>query len=351
MVSDQLERTRLLEPGLIPFVPGVERHRVCGGGVRVIALAPNDAIEITDREGRQRCELVVLGKGGGEDFGALSLSAGELATGLAAIINNGGDGYDVAKQAFKSGHIDFGEAQAAILFGEGSPAGETVLFNAERPCLCIIAAPGGPMRVDMQDPPTEIKVMIKRAQFDIAMERPLPPPLADPRLDFRIPKATAQAYEIKAGEYIQVIDVDGRECSDFQAFHRADLDRGIQRDIDPTVTRYVLGALYPGPGLFSKFYDANLRPLLEVVRDTVGRHDTFGLACNAKYYDDMGYPGHVNCTDNFNAALAPYEISPHQGWVAINFFYNTTADSMSNHISFAEPWSRPGDYVLLRHGE
>jgi aminomethyltransferase len=348
MVSDQLDRTRLLEPGLIPFVPGVERHRVCGGGVCVIALAPNDAIEITDWEGGQRCELVVLGKAGGEDFGALGLSTQELASGLAAIINNGGNGYDVAKQAFKSGQVDFGEAHAAILFGEGSSAGETVSFNAERPCLCIVAAPGGPMRVEMQDPPTEIKVTVKRAKFDIAMERPLPPPLADARLDFRIPKATAQAYEVKAGEYIQVIDVDGRECSDFQAFHRADLDRGVQRDIDPTVTRYHMGTLYPGPGLFSKFYDAELRPLLEVVRDTVGRHDTFGLACNAKYYDDMGYPGHINCTDNFNAELVPYGIAPRQGWVAINFFYNTTADAVTNQISFAEPWSRPGDYVLMR---
>ena len=25
----------------------------------------------------------------------------------------------------------------------------------------------------------------------------------------------------------------------------------------------------------------------------MGRHDTFALACNAKYYEDMGYPGHV----------------------------------------------------------
>ena len=73
MVSNQLERTRLLEPGLIPFVPGVERHRARGGGVCVIALAPNDGITVTDREGGQRCELVVLGKSGGEDFAALGL--------------------------------------------------------------------------------------------------------------------------------------------------------------------------------------------------------------------------------------------------------------------------------------
>ena len=179
MVSDQLERTRLLEPGLISFVPGVERHRASGGGVCVVALAPDDEIALTDQEGGQRCELVILGEGGGEDFGALGLGAGELAGGLAAIIKNGGDGCDLARQALRSGQLDLGEARAAILFGDGSPAVETVSFSAQRPCLCIVAAPGGPMRVDKQNPPTEIRITLQRAKFDIAMERPLPPSLAD----------------------------------------------------------------------------------------------------------------------------------------------------------------------------
>jgi len=43
--------------------------------------------------------------------------------------------------------------------------------------------------------------------------------------------------------------------------------------------------------------------MIEVVRDTVGRHDTFNLACTSKYYEDMGYMGHINCTDNFNNRL------------------------------------------------
>jgi aminomethyltransferase len=86
---------------------------------------------------------------------------------------------------------------------------------------------------------------------------------------------------------------------------------------------------------------------VEVVRDTVGRHDTFALACQAKYYDDLGYPGHVNCTDNFNGALERFEIAPRKGWEALNFFYNTAFDS-SMQLIFDEPWSRPGDYVMLR---
>ena len=31
-----------------------------------------------------------------------------------------------------------------------------------------------------------------------------------------------------------------------------------------------MGHTFPGPGLFSKFYDVDHEPLVEVVRDTVG---------------------------------------------------------------------------------
>ena len=108
-----------------------------------------------------------------------------------------------------------------------------------------------------------------------------------------------------------------------------------------------MGQAYPQPGLQGKFYDVDQDPLIEVVRDTVGRHDTFGLACTAKYYEDKGYPGHVNCSENFNGQVTPFGIAPRMGWEALNFFYNTGFDA-SNVFVMDEPWSRPGDYVLLR---
>jgi aminomethyltransferase len=110
----------------------------------------------------------------------------------------------------------------------------------------------------------------------------------------------------------------------------------------------VIGQSYPSPGaLANKYLGSNLRPLLEVVCDTVGRHDTLGLACTAKYYADLGYPGHPNCTDNFNTALSPYGVEPRAGWPAWNLFYNT-ALGPGGEVTFDEPWSRPGDFVLLR---
>ena len=46
-------------------------------------------------------------------------------------------------------------------------------------------------------------------------------------------------------------------------------------------------------------------------------------------------------------AIAGYGVAPRQGWPAINFFYNTAFDAHNAYV-LDEPWSRPGDYVLLR---
>lgn len=318
-----------------------------GGGAVVIALEPDDRLTVIDREGRQPCEIVVFGPKGRGDAGALGARATAKAKGLAALLTGGGDAAAKLLAGLERHGVDPGGARAIALFGKESRAGEEASFRAQRQAVCVIAAPGGPMLVDGQDPPTDLDAIVARARIRNAPAECLPEPLADPRLDFQIDRCTAKAYEVKAGEFIQIIDVEGRECSDFQAFTAAGLDRDREDCLDATTTRTLMGAAYPGPGLYSKFYDPNMQPLVEVVRDTCGRHDTFGLACTAKYYEDMGYPGHVNCSDNFNGQLEPYGVAPRKGWPAINFFYNTAFDD-ANQLYLDDPWSRPGDYVLLQ---
>ncbi|WP_289894879.1 aminomethyltransferase family protein [Paracoccus sp. TOH] len=203
------------------------------------------------------------------------------------------------------------------------------------------------MDFEAQDTATPLTLRITRADPRRKGQFALPVPLADPLLDLRVKSATAEAYTVKAGDFIQIIDVDGRQCTDFQCFDARKLDRGIVQPLDVTTTRTIQGHAYPMPGLHAKYYDHDLTPLVEVVQDTCGRHDAFALACSAKYYDDIGYPGHANCTDNFNAALASYGVDGRAGWMAANFFFNTGIDA--HGVMYAdEPWSRPGDYVLLR---
>ena len=187
---------RLLQPGLLPFIPGLERHRARGGGACFIALDEGDTVTFTDREGRQACEIVALDPQGGLDLGALGLGSKQPATAI-----HGEDGKAVAATLRRHG-VEGEGLKLAVLFGDGSLPGEAVTLTAQRSTVCIITAPGGPMAVDAQNPPTEITVTVQRVHIDPQIEHPLPPPLADARLDFRISKATAQAYEVKAGEFI-----------------------------------------------------------------------------------------------------------------------------------------------------
>ena len=339
--------SRLREPGLWRIDPGLERYRVPGGGAIAFPLEPGDQLSITDCEGRQRCELVLFDEQGRPDPGAVGLKSRVAARGLQDLLANGGSQMGSLAAHLRRRGIDPAGAHAIELFGGDSHPGEQTRFSVQRNAFCVIVAPGGNMPIDRSEPPTDLLAQVVRTKIRNTGAPDLPEPLAEPRLDLHIDRMTAIAYEVRAGEFIQIIDIGGRQCSDFQAFARRQLDRGVERSLDATTTRTLMGAAYPGPGLFSKFFDQDMRPLVEVVRDTVGRHDTFALACTAKYYEDIGYFGHPNCTENFNAALHPFGVAPRKGWPAINFFYNTAIDA-NNVLYSDEPWSRPGDYVLLR---
>ena len=70
------------------------------------------------------------------------------------------------------------------------------------------------------------------------------------------------------------------------------------------------------PGLLDKFYDSTMRPVLSVIQDTCGRHDTFGLACTALGHADRGFPGHLNCSENISHALDPHGVEHRAAWPA-----------------------------------
>ena len=340
--------SRILRPGLLSIAERIERYRVPGAGSVVVEVRAGDLLQVCDTEGGQPCEVVFCDGSGRFDAAALGGGGDGDAAGLKAILAQPeGDALRTVA-ALRRRNIDPAGARALHLFGGQSPAGSSARLAVARDGLLIVAAPGGAMQPHAQDTATAIELRITRAAPAALEARDiLPEPLADPIQDVRIRAGTATAYLVRAGEYIQVIDVSGRQCTDFQAFSARKLDKGLECALDATVTRTLLGRSYPVPGLPSKAFARDFEPLVEIIQDTVGRHDAFATACNSRYYDDMGYPGHANCTDNFNAALAPFGIAPRKGWEALNYFYNTGIDHR-NQLYLDEPWSRPGDYVLMR---
>ena len=341
--------TRILEPGLNALPPDTERYVATAGGSVSFDLNSGDEIRLVNPEGLQVAEISVFDETGKSDMQTIGASANGKAEGLKQILSDSTQpSARRLLQSLQSRSIRISEAISTRVFDDSSQAGASEAFTANKKLTCIIAAPGEPMLVDQQNTLTDIIVFVHRhsSSGQTGLIK-LPDPLADTNHEMLIKARTAYTYTVKAGEYIQIMDVEGRECSDFQCFDAEKLDKGLERTLDATNTRYVIGAAYPAPGLFAKFYDQDLSAMLEVIQDTCGRHDSFGTACTAKYYDDAGYPGHVNCSENFNQALQPYGIKARTGWMAMNLFYNTMIDD-NNQMYFEEPWSRPGDYVLMK---
>ena len=342
--------SRILSPRDMAGHHGRERQTIPGGGAWLLQLGQGDQITLVNDEGGQAVELIAARPDGRIDAAVLGHTANSDAGGLKAMLalgDSAGPGLSRLRLGLARRGIDLAKAGAIRLFGSSTPARSTQAFTAQTAGWLIVCAPGLPMAPDAQDTASPITVEILRAAPRQVGKFDLPDPLADPLLDLRVRSATAETYTVKAGDYIQIIDVDGRQCTDFQCFDARKLDRGLQHALDVTTSRTLMGHAYSMPGLHSKYYDQDWVPLVEVVQDTVGRHDAFAMACASKYYDDIGYPGHINCSDNFNTALARHGIDPRPGWMAVNLFFNTNIDAHGVLIS-DEPWSRPGDYVLFR---
>jgi aminomethyltransferase len=339
--------SKIIAPSMFSMPPGTERYVIQGSGAALINVEPGDTFVVMNDEGGQICEILACDSDGVSDTGVLGCSATGDAHGLKGLLSSGNHSLSSVRIGLGARGVDLTKAKSIELFDQMTPAKAEIKLRVQRGGFVVIAAPGGIMDLELQNTTTPLVVMVKRSVIRQTVKFELPDPLADPLADIRIHSATAKSYFVKAGDYIQVYDVDGRQCTDFQCFSARKLDKGIEHALDVTTTRTLMGHSYPMPGLHAKYYDQDMMPLLEVIQDTCGRHDAFALACAAKNYDDIGYPGHTNCSDNFNIALAEHGVLPRAGWMAINFFFNTAIDEHGAMYG-DEPWSRPGDYVLLK---
>jgi|TARA_B100001540_G_scaffold294229_1_gene293945 aminomethyltransferase len=343
-----LENLQIKDPGLNVLPPGVERYVVNGGGLTGIQISPDDEIEIVNNEGNQICEIAVFNKDGKSDLSILNLKENKNSSDIKDILSKKDESSKIASYQLKKRNLEISKSKSSVIFDKDTSWGEKVKLKSKDKCYCIFSAPGPKMQIHEQNPPTDLTIFIKRSNITLDKEhRIIPDAMFDPLNETTIEKQSAISFEVKEGDYIQIVCPTGRQCSDFVAFDTSKLDKGIEKGLDWQTTRTFMGNTFPGPGLYSKFYDTDHEPLVEVIRDTVGRHDTFNLACTAKYYEDAGYFGHPNCSDNLSGAMNDFGVKKQKGWHAINLFFNTSAGGQNTVLS-DESFARPGDYVIMR---
>ncbi len=234
---------RVLDPGLTTLPPHTDPHVLRAGRITALELFGGDRIEVVNPEGMQGGEITVFNLRGNSDMQLIGAQSNGKAEGFKTIL--GGNDASAIKLArtLKFRGISLDNAHSTSIFSKESRAGDSIGFTAYEAVTCIVAAPGEPMLADQQNTITDLTIFVHRQALDSAERRVhLPDPLADPLQDQRIEARTAFSYEVKGGQYIQIIDVEGRECSDFQCFDISALGKGLERCIDATSTRHVVGA-------------------------------------------------------------------------------------------------------------
>lgn len=159
-----------------------------------------------------------------------------------------------------------------------------------------------------------------------------------------IPERSGTAFRLGKGETLVVIDPRGEQVADLLAFSAVDIDEVISsgRTLD------YASRLYLTTG--DKLYSNRSTILLEIVADTVGRHDFLLTPCSADtfrlLYDDL--TPHRGCFGNLAEALAPYGVTPDRIPTAFNCFMNVPVDGETGELKVLPPLSRAGDHIAFR---
>ena len=211
-----LTTLNIKEPGLNELPPGVERYVVEGGGLTGIQILPDDEIKIINNEGNQICEISVFNKEGKSELGILSLKETKINSEIKKILFKKDETSLQALLQLKKRNLNIEKSKSSIIFDKETKAGESIKIKSKDKCYCIFAAPGKQMLIHEQNPSTELTVMVKRSKVKKEKEFSIiPDPIYDPLEERNIAKTTSIGYQVKEGDYNQVITPTGRQCSDF----------------------------------------------------------------------------------------------------------------------------------------
>lgn len=161
-----------------------------------------------------------------------------------------------------------------------------------------------------------------------------------------IPAGEGWLKEIKAGQTMRIVDLEGNQAVD-TIFYNA---RQPSERYSAADTMRNQGGIYLTAG--TKLISSEGNVMLEIVADTCGRHDTLGGACSAesntvRYALEKKFMH--NCRDNYLLTLAEQtkDMGARDLPANINFFMNVPVTN-SGSLKFDDGVSAPGRYVELK---
>jgi len=149
---------------------------------------------------------------------------------------------------------------------------------------------------------------------------------------------------IRAGQVLTIVDVDGNQAIDFLAYDAADTSRAYSAQ----ATLQGQDTVYLTTG--SVLRDNEYEPLMTIVADECGRHDTLGGACS-KESNTLRYGVHTwsqhACVENFLTEGSRHGLTKRDLVSNINWFMNVPVDP-DGALGIVDGISAPGLSVSVR---
>jgi urea carboxylase-associated protein 1 len=149
---------------------------------------------------------------------------------------------------------------------------------------------------------------------------------------------------VKAGQHLQIIDLHGNQAVDtlFYAAH----DHAVRYSAQATVAAQRNVFLTTGSVLRA----TDGTPLMTIVADQVGNHDTIAGACS-KESNTLRYGYHTvhqhGCAENFLAEAARWGMGKRDIVSNVNFFMNVPVEA-DGTLGIVDGLSAPGKSLVLR---
>ena len=167
---------------------------------------------------------------------------------------------------------------------------------------------------------------------------------ADVRLDVVVPARAPWSERLAAGELLTIVDVGGNQAVDFLAY-AAD-DTSVRYSAPNTMVAQRNIFLVAGSVLRA----GDDSPLLTVIADTCGRHDTVGGACSQES-NTLRYGHHTRhqhaCVENFLLEGARWGLGARDLVSNVNWFMNVPVEA-DGTLGIVDGISAPGLSVTVR---
>lgn len=172
--------------------------------------------------------------------------------------------------------------------------------------------------------------------------------------DHVIPAKTGHSIELKRGQHLRLIDVEGKQVVDMAVFNL----HNVREKVSPS---YYRTRRTPKPGAAYRALDKLVEgdyirstigaPMLQIVKETAepkGIHDTYIRMCNRQLYDNYGVGPREGCFETISRLVEPYGLQPEDLPDPMNVFMNLEHSCTEGRWVTKEPVTKPGDYIEFK---